>query len=80
MDEILNLIESVSEGFPSYFFIYRAFQHFRLSSISVRSTQTRLFSLRGSLIHLLSDAVTMSWSQVSVFSIFNYCFLLESEK
>ena len=23
MDEILNLIESVSEGFPSYFFILR---------------------------------------------------------
>ena len=22
MDEILNLIESVSEGFPSYFFLY----------------------------------------------------------
>ena len=22
MDEVLNLIESVSEGFPSYFYIY----------------------------------------------------------
>ena len=42
LDEILNLIESVSEGFPSYF-----------SNISVRSTQTILFSLRGSFIHLL---------------------------
>ena len=26
MDEILNLIESVSEGFPSYFFIYLQIQ------------------------------------------------------
>ena len=25
MDEILNLIESVSEGFPSYFYIYPKF-------------------------------------------------------
>ena len=27
MDEILNLIDSVSEGFPSYFFIYGIHLH-----------------------------------------------------
>ena len=27
MDEILNLIESVSEGFPSYFYFTTIYQH-----------------------------------------------------
>ena len=54
----------------------RAFQHFKLSDLSVRGTQT-LFSLRSSFIHLLSATcyvlqlhVTMLQKQVSMFSIF----------
>ena len=44
-------------------------QHFRISNISGRSSYTRLFSSRGSFIHLFSDAVTMLQFQVSLFSI-----------
>ena len=58
--------------FTSYVcgFTNTAFQNFRLSNISVRSTQILLFSLCGSFIHLLSAIVTMVRLQVSVFSIF----------
>ena len=52
LDEIWGLTESVSEGFPTYFYV------FGLSNISVRSTQIFQFSLRGSFIHLVSAAVT----------------------
>ena len=33
MDEILNLIESVSEGFPSYFFYNRLFYKLKLFTL-----------------------------------------------
>ena len=64
LEEILNLIESVSEDFPSYSsneygITYRAFQHFSLSKISVRSTQTILSSTRDSFTLSLLAAVTM---------------------
>ena len=63
----------------------RAFQHFRLSDLSVRSTQT-LFSLRSSFIYLLSAACYMLQLHVpcyrNKFQCFQsyYCSLQESEK
>ena len=30
LDEILNLIESVSEGFPTYFYLYNLMSHFNI--------------------------------------------------
>ena len=63
----------------------RAFQHFRLPDLSVRSTQT-LFSLRSSFMYLLSAAWYMLQLHVpcyrnkfSVFYFYNYC-VPESEK
>ena len=52
----------------------RAFQHFRLSHLSVRSTQT-LFSLRSSFIYLLSAACYMLQIHVPCYRNKFQCFL-----
>ena len=41
LDEILNLIESVSEGFPSYFFIDRMNRHADLVPVSLNILSLR---------------------------------------
>ena len=38
MDEILNLIESVSEGFPSYSFVIRSLQSPKIVSAKTEAT------------------------------------------
>ena len=39
MDEILNLIESVSEGFPSYFYLTSIFTYFLFCIKNTRENQ-----------------------------------------
>ena len=53
----------------------RPFQHFRLSDLSVRSTQT-LFSLRSSFIYLLSAACYILQLHVLCYRNKFHCFLL----
>ena len=40
MDEVLNLIESASEGFPSYSFINRKFLFIRASQLYINNFQS----------------------------------------
>ena len=53
----------------------RDFQHFRLSDLSVRSTQT-LFSLRSSFIYLLPAACYMLQLHVSCYRNKFQCFII----
>ena len=58
MDEILNLIESVSEGFPSYFFLI------------ILSKPTHIVSLTGLFCSVVASGTSHFYSFFSVNGIF----------
>ena len=67
LDEILNLIESVSDGFPSYFNIAESDNHVKLSSVQLRKYILYLCSSNIFFCPFRANLVVNSYSEKQPF-------------
>ena len=58
MDEILNLIESVSEGFPSYFYVYFCTCEKIKCVVSVYANEMKIILLESLFIIVIKTYLT----------------------